>query len=49
MASNILAVFCALIALVIDGFVIWAELGADKKNDDKEDKKIQKNAYNPRA
>ena len=42
MASNILAVFCALIALVVGGFVIWAEIGPDKKNDDKEDKNNSK-------
>lgn len=36
MATNILAVFCAMIALVVGGFVIWAEIGPDKKNDDKE-------------
>ena len=36
MATNILAAFCALIALVAGGFVMWEEIGPDKKNDKKE-------------
>lgn len=36
MASNILAVFCALVAILAGIFVVWAEIGPDKKKDKKE-------------